>query len=133
MTRDYRRKVVAILSVSAISGITYESRRAADRLRSRGWWAFLDRRDGESRWYNLSTERFGQTVQSRKEAITVNLPKPSAAISVATFTGIGSGVGYMLTHLSDLGLPAWSAWLIGAALTSIASIAHLYQDPNAKS
>jgi hypothetical protein len=63
----------------------------------------------------------------------MNAPKTSAAISVTAATGIGSAVGYMLTHLSDLGLPAWSAWLIGATLTAVASVVHLYQDPSPKS
>ena len=60
----------------------------------------------------------------------MNLPKPSAMISVVATTAIGSGVGYMLTHLSDLGLPPWAAWVIGAALTATAAVAHLYQDPS---
>ena len=60
----------------------------------------------------------------------MNLPKTSSMVSVGVTTAIGSGFGYMLTHLADLGLPAWAAWFLGAGLTAAVAVVHLYQDPS---
>jgi|GEM_PF-3374585 len=55
--------------------------------------------------------------------------KTSSKVSVTLATGVGAFAGYGLLHLHDLGLPPWSAWLLGGALTAAASLVHLYQDP----
>ncbi len=64
----------------------------------------------------------------------MNTPRGFAMVSVGVATGVGSAAGYLLAHLGDLGLPAWAAWFIGAGLTAVASVVHLYQDnPNSRS
>jgi hypothetical protein len=63
----------------------------------------------------------------------MKLPHWKPSLSVGTMTALGGAIGYLQSHLEGH-LPssaaAWESVGLGAALTFVASLLHLYQDPN---
>lgn len=61
------------------------------------------------------------------------LPRPRTLVSVAVATAVGAAAGYLQLHLGPV-LPTsgaeWESMGLGAVLSAVIAVAHLYQDPN---